>query len=248
MTRGRLTAYVKYQFQDFLVLRAALPTILVVMFGYMLWRSTSRSMGMDWTSPPGARFANEMFRNLAGVFIMMGSFLGVARIVADDRSNGYFRFLFSKPVSIERFYLQQWLLYGVGFVGVIGLLGFWFQSATTTLPVSAVMVVMGLTWILVGGVGFLLSALANSDAVALVVSYVTSMVLHSLKDTPGSPMWPWLKQVTRFTLPTHKLDYVRDQLYAGNAMPWTHASHVIAYGVIAVVLALVVLRRSSFAR
>lgn len=246
MNRGRLAAYLKYQFQDFLMLRAGLPTVLVAMFGYMLWKGANRAI--DWNTPNGAQFANQLFRNMASVFIMMGSFLGIARIVADDRSNGYFRFLFSKPVSIERFYLQQWFLYGVGFVGVIGLLGYWLQAFTAPLPIPALMTVMGLTWILVGGVGFLISAVTNVDAVMLVVLYVTSTVLHSLKDMPGSPMWPWLRQVTRFALPTHKLDFIRDQLYAGAPMPWTHAYHVIGYGVIAVVLALVVLRRTSFAR
>jgi len=44
-----------------------------------------------------------------------------ARLVTDDRSNGYFRFLFSKPVSVGRFYLQQWVLHGMGFVVIVGL-------------------------------------------------------------------------------------------------------------------------------
>ena len=246
MTRGRLTAYLRFQLQDFLMLRASLPTVLVALFGFMLWKQTSR--GVDWVAPMGQQFATMMFRNLAGVFITVGSFLGIARIVADDRSNGYFRFLFSKPVSIERFYVQQWLLYGTGFVAIAGALGFWFQTATTTLPVRGLMVVMGLTWIVVGGVGFFLSAVTNSDAAVLVVAYVVSTVLHTLKDAPNSPMWPWLRQLTRLAMPVHKLDFVREQLYAGGAVPWMHVAHVAGYGAVAFILALAVLRRSSFAR
>ena len=247
MRRGRLTTYLwRYQVPDFLLLRAGLPTLLVVLFGFMLWKQAGTAMG--WDTSNGQQFAHGMFRNLAGVFITLGAFLGVARLVTDDRSNGYFRLLFSKPVSIERFYVQQWVLYGAGFVLIGGLLGAWFQAGTIALPVRELMVVMGLTWILVGGIGFFLTVTTNSDAAVLVVVYVLSNVLHTLKDTPRSPLWPWLRQVTRFLPPTHKLDYVRDQLYAGQPMPWAHATHVIVYGALAFVLALVVLRRSSFAR
>ncbi|MCX5756289.1 MAG: hypothetical protein NTX19_09285 [Gemmatimonadetes bacterium] len=246
MKRGRINAYLKFQLGDFLILRAGLPTLVAVMFGYMLWKQMSGSI--DWTTPQGQGFALQVFQTIASVFITIGSFLGVARIVADDRSNGYFRFLFSKPVSIERFYAQQWLLYGIGFVAIAGLLGYWFQSATTQMPVTGLMVVMGLNWILIGGVGFLLSAAINADAAVLVFVYVLSTILHTLKDAPFSRMWPWLKQLTRVTLPVHKVDFIRNQLYAGNSMPWMHATHVIMYGMIAFVLGLVVLRRSSFAR
>jgi hypothetical protein len=236
----------RYQLPDFLLLRAGLPTLLVVLFGFMLWKQAGSAMG--WDTANGHQFAQQVFRNLAGVFITLGAFLGVARLVTDDRSNGYFRLLFSKPVSIERFYVQQWLLSGAGFVLIAGLLGAWFQAGTVTVPVREAMVVMGLTWILVGGVGFLLSASTNADAAILVVLFVVSNVLHALKDTPRSPLWPWLRQVTRALPPTQKLDFIRDQLYAGSPMPWSHAAHVAGYGVLAFIAALVVLRRSSFAR
>ena len=246
MMRGRVNGYLRFQLQDFLVLRAGLPTLMAVMFGFMLWKQMSGSV--DWSSAQGQGLAQQLFRTIASVFITIGSFLGVARIVADDRSNGYFRFLFSKPISIERFYAQQWVLYGIGFVVVAGLLGFWFQAVTTTLPVQGLMIVMGLNWSLIGGVGFFISACINADAAVLVFVYVFSTILHTLKDAAFSNMWPWLRQLTRLTLPVQKIDYIREQLYAGNSMPWMHVSHVIAYGMVAFVLGLVVLRRWSFAR
>lgn len=245
--RGRMTAYlVRFQLVDFLMLRAGLPVLIVVMFGFMIWKQAGSAMG--WDTPNGQQFAASMFRNLANVFITLASFIGVARMITDDRSNGYFRFLFSKPVSIERFYVQQWLLSGVGFVVLAGLLGSWFQAGTITLPVREAMIVMGLNWVLVGGVGFFLTAATNSDAALLVVIYVASNVLHALKDARNSPMWPWLKQVTRLLPPTQKLDYIRDQLYMGNPLPWPHTWHVIGYGAAAFIATLIVLRRSSFGR
>ena len=83
MKRGRINAYLKFQLGDFLILRAGLPTLVAVMFGYMLWKQMSGSI--DWTTPQGQGFALQVFQTIASVFITIGSFLGVARIVADHR-------------------------------------------------------------------------------------------------------------------------------------------------------------------
>jgi hypothetical protein len=246
MTRGRLTAYLRYQVLDFLILRAALPVALVVLMGTMFLK-TGRPPE-SWAGAREQMFLTQIFRILSGMFITLAPFIAVTRLITDDRANGHFRFLFSKPVSIERFYIQQWVLHGAGLVVLAGLLALLLQAVTATVPVGAAMAMTGLTWLLVGGVGFALTAASNQDTILLVVAYVVSTVLHSVKDAVGSPMPGWLRQVTRVTLPTQKLDYIRDQLYAGNEVPWEHVAHVAGYGLVAFAVAIVVLRRSSFAR
>lgn len=246
-SRGRMTAYLfRYQLADFLLLRAGLPSLMATLLGFMIWKTAGD--GVDWLDPQGVRISRDIFRVLGGVFIVLGGFMGIARLMTDDRSNGYFRFLFSKPVSIERFYIQQYVMIGVGMIVLTGLFGAWLQAGTGPLPVREAMVVMGLFWVLVGGVGFALSAASNADALLLVVLYVVSMVLHELKDAPNSPMWPWLKQVTRVFPPVQKLDFIRDQIYAGADVPWMHVAHVAGYGALAFVVGVIVLRRASFAR
>lgn len=245
---GRLGAYlIRYQLRDFLLLRAGLPTFIAVFFCWMIVKTDGARM--VWESPDGHRMARDLFRVFGlGMFVNIGAFLGIARLVSDDRSNGYFRFLFSKPVSIERFYVQQWLLHGAAFVALIGILGLWLQSVTTTIPIREGMIVMGLTWILIGGVGFALAAATNADAVLLLLLWIGSKIAHTVKDADGSPMWPWMRQLTRLSLPTQKLDYVSAQLLAGNPLPVSHTIHVVAYGVLAFIVAVLLLRRTSFAR
>ena len=182
------------------------------------------------------------------MFVALGAFMGIARLVSDDRSNGYYRFLFSKPVSLERFYMQQWVLHGAGLILITGVFAAWLQGGTGPLPVREAMITMALTWVLIGGIGFALSALTNVDALLLVLLYVVSAVLHGLKEAPNSPMWPWLKQFTRVFPPVQKLDFIRDQLYAGAGIPWMHVAHVAGYGVLAFAVGVIVLRRTSFAR
>jgi hypothetical protein len=247
MSRGRITAYLRYQLFDFLLYRAALPTVAVVLFAWMMLPSYHRTAAVR--PEFGVQMAETIYRNLAGVFITLGAFLGVARIVTDDRSNGYYRFLFSKPVSITRFYVQQWLLSGLGYVVIVGVLAYWLQTNMgQDIPVKGVMMVMALTWVLVGGVGFLLSVLSNADAAILVFVYIVSTVMHGVKAMPDTPMGPVLRQLTRVTLPTQKLDFVKDHLYNGLGVSWPHAWYVIAYGGAAFVAAVIILRRTSFAR
>lgn len=244
---GRLGAYlVRYQLRDFLLLRAGLPTFIVVFFCWMIVKTDGARM--VWASPDGQRMARDLFRVFGlGMFVNLAAFLGIARLVSDDRSNGYFRFLFSKPASIERFYAQQWLLHGAGFVALVGILGLWLQSVTAPIPIREGMIVMGLTWILIGGVGFALGAFTNADAVLLLLLWIGSKIAHTVKDSDPNAMWPLMRQLTRLSLPTHKLDYVSAQLLAGNPLPVSHTLHVLAYGLLAFIVAVVLLRRRSFA-
>ena len=249
MRRGRVGAYlVRYQVLDFLVYRASLPALIAVGLGGALVSAASH--GIDFATPAGARWAGQFLGTFGTLFIHLSAFLGVARIVSDDRSTGTYRFLFAKPVSATRFYVQQWLLHGVLLTVVAAMIAALAARALAPAPVSVggIAGAMALTWILVGGVGFALSAATNYDALVLILFFVASETLHALKDVPHSPMWPWLQQLTRVTMPLHKLAYLRDGLLAGDGVSWPHAAHVVAYGAVGFALAVVTLRRASLAR
>jgi ABC-type multidrug transport system permease subunit len=247
--RGRLTSYARYHLTDYLLYRAALPIALVLLFGYMTWYPTDRRLGHGfWTTRQGEAFALELYNGFMGFFLGLGAFLGIARIVTEERANGYFRFLFSKPVSLTSFYAQQWLVHGLAFSSLAALLAALIGAATTPRPVLPAFEAAALTWILIGGVGFLLGALTNVDAALLVLVWIASQLVHTLKREAPDQVWGWVRQLARVMPPTHKLDYVRDTLYAGWPMHWTNFWHVVAYGVLAFVAALLVLRRTSLSR
>jgi hypothetical protein len=248
MTRGRIGAYLlRFQLRDLLVYRVTLPVLMAVFVAWTI--VTTDASRMDWASPQGSRMALDIVRVVGhGMFINVAVFLGIARLVGDDRSNGYYKFLFSKPVSLARFYTQQWLAQGASLVILTGLLGLWLQANTTAIPIPETMLVMALAWILIGGVGFALTAATNYDSLLLLLVWLISKVAHTIKDAPDSPMWPWLQEVTRFMLPTHKLEYVASELFGGNPLPVAHAAHVLAYGAVGFIVAVVLLRRTSFAR
>lgn len=246
MNVGRHGAYLlRYQVADFLVYRAALPVGIALGLGGMLVSQAGR--GLDFSTPLGQRWAAEFLGTFGTLVIHLAAFLGVTRLVSDDRANGYARFLFSKPVGVPRFYAQLWVAHGALLVALVTGIAVLAARAFAPAPVSVggIAATMALTWVLVGGVGFALSAVTSYDAILLVVAFVGSEMLHALKDVPESPLWPWLQQVTRLTLPLHKLAYVRASLMAGDAVPWPHVAQVVAYGVGAFALGIVVVRRRA---
>ena len=81
---------------------------------------------------------------------------------------------------MERYYVQQWLLNGACLMAISALLSLWLEAGTTAMPVRATVIAMGLTWVLVGGVGFAVTSATNSDATVLVFGYVVTAVLHGV--------------------------------------------------------------------
>jgi ABC-type multidrug transport system permease subunit len=246
MTRGRMMAYARYQVLDFLVQRAALPTIVIGAFGLLTWYASRGQGGM--AGDGAAAFATAQFRTFGSLFVALAGFIGIGRIVSEDRAGGTVRFLFSKPMSHPGYYVQQWILNGLTLTALAGLLGAAWQAATVPQHVGGLMLTMAMAWVLLGGIGFLLSALTNADLVAIVGVYVATGLLRALRDLPESPLPGWVSQLVRVLPPTQKLDDVREHLLAGAGMPWAHAAHVLLYGVAAFALGLVVLRRTSLVR
>jgi len=246
MTRGRLRAYARYQLVDFLLQRAALPALVIGAFGAMTWYAARASAG--FSGEQGAAFATAQFHTYGSLFVALAGFAGIGRIVSEDRASGAVRFLFSKPVSFTAYYIQQWVVNGLALVAIAGILGSAWQAATVPQHVGGLMMTMAMAWVMLGGVGFLVSALTNADLVAILGVYLGTAVLRSLRDLPESPLPAWLSQAARVLPPTQKLDYVREHLLAGAGMPWAHAAHVLLYGAGAFALGLVVLRRPSLVR
>jgi hypothetical protein len=112
MSRSRLTAYLPYQLGDYLLQRAALPVVLVLLtVGLPLY--TMRTPPAFWTTPQGHDAALKLFTSTVTFFLPVGAFLAVSNVISVDRQQGYGRFYFSKPVSVLGYYGQTFLLHGV---------------------------------------------------------------------------------------------------------------------------------------
>jgi hypothetical protein len=252
MNRG-LLRYSRYQLLDFLLQRLSLPLILLAFASWLPTWLMTRNAAPGWMqTAQGISFAKQMFSQSVTLYLPLGAFVGAAGVIASDRRQGQFRFLFSKPVNVVAFYAQAYLLHALAYVAVFGLIVRAYGAYTIPFPVFRAMEAAALTFVLIGGLGLLLGAVTRFDAAVLIVLYVLSLILHQLMAVPnglehgGLP--GWLAMVATVLPPVGQLDALRNQLYDGQALDAASLWHVAGYGGGAALLGLVLLRRLPLAR
>ena len=234
--RGRLLRYARWQLTDYLRERGISTLVLgaVVLLVPVL-------VGGDAVDAIAPTFLADNVGRL-GILAALFALNGISSI---DRQRGYFRFLFAKPVGVPRFYAQDFAVRLIGVLGVAALLLAVFTARTgIAFPLWAIGHI-AVTFVLVGGVGFLLSAITHRDGVALVAVYVATALLRGGVDALGwFGMGPAgvLRPVVHALPPFHLLDPLRDALATGTPVGAGDLLWVLAYGLGAFAAGLVVLR------
>ncbi len=239
--------YLRFQIGDFLLQKASIPLILAgVVGGMSVWVGSHQARPMDWNSVDGIRIAGQILKQSMDIFLPLLAFLSINSISSADRQHGHVRFFFSKPVPVTGYYLQTWCVYGLLVTLMGGLFTLVMQSFTTPLPVFGAMEAAALTWVLAGGVGYLLSSLTRIDGAVLILIWLVSSVLRTVAAIrPETPLATWLLPLVKLLPPVDRLDAVRTALYGGQAPGSGAVLHIVAYGLCGLVLGVIVLRRRS---
>lgn len=247
--RGRLTAYARYQLGDYLLHRAALPTMLVVVIaGVTVYAMSKNGPPGFWASATGSQMAKSLFQQTMGLFLPLGAFMGISGLVSSDRQQGHFRFLFSKPVNVPAFYAQAFAVHLVAFVVIAAGLAALLGVLTAPAAVLAAAQSAALTFVLVGGLGLLFGSLLRLDGAVLVLVYLISSIVQQIDTQQPGVLPGWASTLGQLLPPVNKLDQVRTHLFAGQAPVYADLWHVLGYGALAGVVGLLVLRRAPLAR
>jgi hypothetical protein len=245
----RWMAYARWQLLDGAWQRLALPLVLALLLCYAAFYSMKGATASHpefWSSGDGRRFTLQLLKQAMGTFIPLAVLMGTNGMVAQDRQKGYFRFLFSKPVPVTGFYMSSFLVQAVlvmaGAALVAAIIGF----QATPQPVLGVALAAGLTFALLGSLLFLLSTLTYQDGLVFILAWVFTLIVRQVE--PALKDGHWLHQAVKVLPPTHRLDAVRDALYAAQPVVAADVWHVLAYGGACLVLALVALRRLPLSR
>jgi hypothetical protein len=252
---ARLGSYAWWQCRDYLMDRGA-PTILIgTLFGYMVGGPMVASMHMtlDRMSPVAiaragglaaaraasiADLTSTFLVLLLGNLVFLGALFAMNGIVANDRKQGYYRFLFSKPLSAERYYGQAFVLHGIGFLGVVTLLGLLYHGLVGPVLTGSLNVAVALMYLCYAGIAFALSAAARWDWLSLVAVTVASNYFWSRYGESHSPFAALLYLLP----PIHRTAPVYEAVAKGTALPWHLLCWFAGYGVACFVIGLVVLR------
>ncbi|NUO38207.1 MAG: hypothetical protein HOQ31_06340 [Gemmatimonadaceae bacterium] len=260
-TRGaRLGAYVPWQARDYLVDRGA-PTVLIgLLFGYMVAGGMVRAMNLTLQQMSPAALARaggaaaaraSAVANLTSIFletalgnlVFLGALFAMNGIVANDRKQGFYRFLFSKPVSPDRYYGQAFLVHWAGFLVVVTLLGLIYQALIGPVLTVPLYAAVSLLYLCYAGIAFALSAAARWDWLSLVAVTVLSNYLWLMYGTSTSAA-AW---VLYLFPPLHRTSAVYTAVAGGTALPWSLLAWFAGYGAICFAIGLVVLRHRRLA-
>lgn len=163
-----------------------------------------------------------------------------AAFVSADRIQGFYRSIFSRPVSPPLYYLQRWLV-GAMVVGLlVPVVTLALVLSIGSFPVAWTLVGrLELTYLLAGGLTFLVSTVLRIDWLITLIVLVLQSVLAGFRDGPPglrvdiSPFWDFIYRI----LPPFNLVSVNAPPLAGPQL-----THVVLYGVGLVLAALAVLR------
>ena len=250
---ARLGPYALWQLRDYLFDRGVATLLITALTGYlsavpaylMLKQNFERpELVARYGSAAAARAAmaheaSAAFLNgTLGVIVFLGALLAMNGIVASDRKLGYFRFLFSKPMSPARYYGQAFAVHLGGWLAIISLLAFVYGLFVAPLLSVAFLGGLSLVFLCYAGVAFLLSATARWDWLSLVFVTVMTTLLHQRFGTSSSPFAKLLYLLP----PLQETSAVYTALAEGVALPWHSIAWLGGYGAACFVAALVVLR------
>ena len=240
--KARLGRYALWQARDFVFDRAlailftgaAIVFINRVLFAAGSVAASARG-GTD-----ALRFGGLVMKGVLDLTWAIVPLLAVRGISSDDRKEGRYRLLFAKPVSVPRFYAQAFLVNGALSMICAALL---VAGTRLIVPLAArtagdAMLIFATSYLLVGGLLFLFSAIFRWDWVAVAV--LVSGAVYLAAKFPDARWLHLFPPVWRILLQFGSLP----KLAAVDSRSLALAA---AYGVACFLLGLLVLRRRPLA-
>lgn len=265
--RSRVGAYGLWQLRDYLMDRGTPTFIVSILFGYVTVSPLLAQLpGTGGRTPSGllaglgagaAANADRMLeinflflRSFLGALVFLGALFAMNGIVATDRKMGFYRFLFSKPMSPARYYGQAFFIHWAGFIAVMTLLGAIYGLLVWPLLSVELLSVVGLLFLCYAGIAFALSAAARWDWLSLVT---VSFVATYLWGRYGASTHPLAKLL--YLLPPLHLtgdvyaSVAAMQLASTNVppLPWDSVWWLAGYGAAAFFAGILVLRHRRLA-
>ncbi|HEX2721365.1 MAG TPA: hypothetical protein VHM24_00505, partial [Gemmatimonadaceae bacterium] len=176
MTGQNLRRYSFWQLRDFVRDRAIALLIIGVAIGFTVVGPVRAVSGGVFDRARATVVLELVLSQVAYI----AAFIALNGIVSNDRKLGYYRFLFSKPVSIPAYYTQLFVVYLVGFLAVclmlIGIFGIFARPVSPIAPLAF----CALVFLSFGGIAFLISSLFRYDWPILAAVFLGSAILHSM--------------------------------------------------------------------
>lgn len=233
-----LRKYALWQFRDFGRDRAIALMIIGLALGFM-FVSPVKMMQVQITEASAKQLVLVSLQQI--VFIC--AFVALNGIVSNDRKQGYYRFLFSKPVSIPAYYAQQFLIYFIGFMVVMAILLGVFALMVYPLSPVAPLTYCAIVFLSLGGIAFFISSVFRFDWPILAAVFLGSALFHTLWENSDG----WRKLVIAMLPPLNKLTSMLGTLLDRGTVETNDLLWLFGYSLMFFLAGLFVLRRRPIA-
>jgi hypothetical protein len=233
-----LRRYALWQFRDFGRDRAIALMIIGLALGFT-FVSPVKMMQVQITEVAAKQLVMVSLQQI----VFLCAFVALNGIVSNDRKQGYFRFLFSKPVSIPAYYAQQFLVYFIGFMAVMAILLGVFAVMVYPLSPVAPLTYCAIVFLSLGGIAFFISSLFRFDWPILAAVFLGSALLHTIWAASDG----WRKLVIAFLPPLNKLTSMLGTLLDKGTVDMNDVLWLLGYSLMFFLLGLFVLRRRPIA-
>jgi hypothetical protein len=233
-----LRRYALWQFRDFIRDRGIALLLVGFLVGFTII-GPFRAMGGTMDDRLALRILAATLSQVA----FISAFIALNGIVSNDRKLGYYRFLFSKPVSIPAYYAQLFLIYLAGFLVVCAtLLGIFAIAARPVSPWGP-LAFCALVFLSFGGIAFLVSSLFRFDWPILAAIFLGSSILQSMWEHEEG----WRRMVLSVLPPVYKLPGLLPPLLSSGTVDANSVLWLLGYSAICFAAGLLVLKRRPFA-
>jgi len=226
-----LTRYAYWQFRDFVRERGLALIITSTLLGFTVVAPMRAMLG----SNIGELDARRILILALPQIVFIAAFIALNGIISTDRKLGYYRFLFSKPVSIPAYYAQYFAISLAGFLAVFALLMGIFAVVVRPINPLGALAFCALVYLSFGGIAFLVSSLFRYDWPILAGIYLGSAMINGLwADRTG-----WRLMIRNLLPPLHQLspdDLVNLGTVDPKAVVW-----LLGYSALCFVAGLIVL-------
>ena len=232
---SNLTRYSYWHLRDFIRERGISLLIVTSLLGVVFVGPMRAMMGSNIDEANAKRILVMALPQI----VYIAAFIGLNGLISTDRKFGYYRFLFSKPVSIPAYYAQYFAISLLGFVAAFVVLFGVFAIVVRPLNFVPALTFCALVYLSFGGIAFLISSLFRFDWPILAGVYLGSLIVNSLwaQDTG------WRMVIRDALPPLHKLSPALTDLMNFGTLDTKAVAWLLGYSALCFVAGLIVLWR-----
>ncbi len=253
---AHLLPYALWQCRDYTINIAAISIILFGLLGMLEVMQLHAAEIVMAASPDFAvtlaRMQQGSFQQLFSMYATVGPIVALSGVVSQDRSLGYVRFLFAKPLNPIHFYLQSFVVRAAGFFAVGGVLLKAYRQFEPSADVPRIAAGLALAFVAYGGILFLWSVLSKYDGLCVVAFLLLSVLVWGKWEastrlihvvTYAFPPVDKFSGLDNWVSGVNALDSRAAAVFPTKWVVWT-----VCYGVACLVLGVVLLRKRPLAR